>query len=162
MRASKIILVLALALTVSGAQAQNRRPRKSSKARTTATSKKKLTDWKGTGAGVYDLDADLPEDAAVEGSKVVKKTTSRTVSGPEKTLIPSCEIDEKNVLQATASSALDKVEICDKSGKVLRSQGMHRQTKASLDLNNLPKDQTLVFKFYGVDGNTQNIELSHK
>jgi hypothetical protein len=38
---------------------------------------------------------------------------------------------------------------------------LHRSKKASVDLNQFPKDKPLVFKFYGVNGNTQNIELSH-
>lgn len=161
MNIRRIILVLAMALTVVGVQAQSRRPRKAAKPRVTHKSQPRVPDnYKGTGAGVYDLDADLPEDAASKGSKTVSVDTIRNEVSNE-TLIPSAEIDENYVLQATASSPLDKVEVCDASGKVLRSTGMHRQSKASIDLNEFPKDQTLVFKFYGVNGNTQNIELSH-
>lgn len=163
MRIVKVLLTLVLALTVVGAQAQShkRRPASKPKVAQTHKSKPRVPDnYKGTGAGVYDLDADLPEDAASKGSKTVSVDTIRS-GATDVTLIPNAEIDNNYVLQAEASSPLDKVEVCDASGKVLRSQGLHRTTKASVDLNQFPKDQTLVFKFYGVNGNTQNIELSH-
>lgn len=161
MNVRKVILVLAMSLAVAGVQAQSRRPRKASRAKVVRKAKPRVPDnYKGTGAGVYDLDADLPEDALSKGSRIVKVDT---ISGGEKrdALIPLAEIDNHYVLQATASSPLDKVEVCDANDKVLRSTGLHRQKKASIDLNDFPKDQKLVIKFYGLDGNTQNIELSH-
>lgn len=162
MNIRRIILVLAMALTVVGAQAQSRRTHRASRPRTTQVKKHRpATDFKGSGASVYDLGSALPEDSAMgKGSATVSRDTVRHVSSSEP-LVPTAEIDDKFFLQATASSPLDKVEICDATGKVLRSQGLHRGTKASIDLNDFPKDQTLVFKFYGVNGSTQNIELSH-
>lgn len=156
-------MTMVLALTVVGAQAQNRRPRNGkAKARTTQTRKPRVSDdYKGTGASVYDLGADLPEDAAAGKGAVTTSVDTVRSSVSNVTLIPTAEIDENYVLQADASSPLDRVEVCDAAGKVLRSQGLHSSMKASVDLNQFPKDQTLVFKFYGVDGNTQNIELSH-
>ena len=157
----KIILVLAMSLAVAGVQAQSRRPKKAPKARVAHKSKPRVPDnYKGTGAGVYDLQADLPEDASTENSKIVKVDT---IGGGEtkEALIPFAEIDNNYVFQASASSPLDRVEVCDANDKVLRSMGLHRQSKASVDLNEFPKDQKLVLKFYGLDGNTQNIELSH-
>jgi hypothetical protein len=163
MNIGKVLLTMLLALIVVGAQAQNRRPRKRvTKARTTQTRKPRVPDnYAGTGASVYDLGSDLPEDAAAGKGAVTISVDTIRHEGSNETLIPTAEIDKDFVLQAEASSPLEKVEVCDASGKVLRSQGLHRMTKASVDLNQFPKDQTLVFKFYGVNGNTQNIELSH-
>ena len=157
----KIILVLAMTLAVVGVQAQSRRPRKSTRAKVTHKTRPRVPDdFKGTGAGVYDLESDLPEDAAAKGSKVVKVDTISNGASSE-VLIPFAEVDNHLVLHATASSPLDKIEVCDASDKVLRSTGMHKQSKASVDLNEFPKDQKLVIEFYGLNGSTQNIEVSH-
>lgn len=162
MNIKRITLILTLALVCAGAQAQSRRPRKTAKPRTTQTRKPRVPDnFKGTGASVYDLDSDLPEDASAGKGGVTVSVDTIRHAGSNETLIPTAEIDANYVLQAEASSPLDKVEVCDASGKVLRSTGLHKSKKASVDLNQFPKNQTLVFKFYGVNGNTQNIELSH-
>lgn len=163
MNIKRITLILALALVCAGAQAQSRRPRKTTRRTSTVQKRKPRVpdDYKGTGASVYDLGSDLPEDAAAgKGAVSVSVDTVRSAAS-NVTLIPTAEIDANFVLQAEASSPLDKVEICDATGKVLRTTGLHRSTKASVDLNQFPKDKTLVFKFYGVNGSTQNIELSH-
>jgi hypothetical protein len=146
MRSRHILLVIALALFTVTAQAQNRKPRVPD-------------NYKGTGASVYDLGSDLPEDASTQKSAKSDTTVSRTVSQAEP-LVPNVSVDENYVLQAEASSPLDKLEVIDDSGKVLRTTGLHNQTKASIDLNQFPKE-TLHFKFYGVNGVTEEIELSH-
>lgn len=162
MRVKFVLVVLTLALATAGARAQTRKTRTIRKARTVNTQRKRpVTDMKGTGASVYDLDADLPEDIK-KGSKgiTVSVDTVRKVT-TETTLIPFAEVDAKYQFNAEASSPLNKVEIADMSGNVMRTIGLHNSTKASIDLNAFPKDQTLNFKFYGANGQTQTIEMSH-
>ena len=162
MSIKRISIFLALALVCIGVQAQSKHRTGKPKQRSAQVRKPRVPDnYKGTGAGVYDLGADFPEDAAAgKGVVAVSVDTIRNAASNE-TLIPTAEIDANYVLQAEAASPLDRVEVCDETGKVLLSTGLHRSKKASVDLNQFPKDKPLVFKFYGVNGNTQNIELSH-